>query len=153
VQPPAGWTFTATDVGNDLNDNDFTGTGVAGVANALLFRLDSAEQRTSIGAGLFDPATPAVPEPATWALWLGGLVALGAAAARRRRVDRFNFNRGETDSATTAWARLPDSHPATHHVEQAAHDALAIGPQTVVGVLVGDPGAQPTHATRGVLGQ
>lgn len=85
VQPPAGWALTATDVGSDLGDNDFSAAGVGNVANALMFRLDSAEQRTSIGAGLFDPAAAPVPEPAAWALWLAGGAGLGLAAARRRR--------------------------------------------------------------------
>ncbi len=66
---------------------------------------------------------------------------------------QLHFYRDETYIATTTCARLPGSRPATHHVEQAAHDALAIGTQTVVGVLVGDPRMKPTHAKRGVLGQ
>lgn len=64
-----------------------------------------------------------------------------------------HVDRDETYIATTRYALLPGSRLAAHHVEQAAHDALAIGPQSVVGVLVGDPRAQPAHAKRGVLGQ
>ena len=63
---------------------------------------------------------------------------------------------GERDQAfraTTRGARAPGSRPATHHVEQAADDALAIGPQAVVGIFVGDPRTQSPHAKRGVLGQ
>ena len=45
------------------------------------------------------------------------------------------------------------SRPAADHVEQATHDALAIGPQAVVGVLVGNPGSQPTDATGRLLGK
>ena len=45
------------------------------------------------------------------------------------------------------------SRPAADHVEQATHDALAIGPQAVVGVLVGNPGPQPTNATGRLLGK
>lgn len=85
VQPLTGWAFTATDVGSDLTDNDFAAMGAAGVANALLFRLGSAEQRTSFGAGLFDPNAPPVPEPAAWALWLAGGAGLGLTAVKRRR--------------------------------------------------------------------
>ena len=54
----------------------------------------------------------------------------------------------------------PGPHPtdsahaaAADHVEQATQDALTIGAQTVVGVLVGDPGAQPKNATGGLLGK
>ena len=53
------------------------------------------------------------------------------------------------------WVKAPPvcSRPAADHVEQATHDALAIGPQPVVGVLVGDPGPQPTNATSRLLGK
>lgn len=86
VQVPTGWALTGADVGNDLRDNDFTAAGYGGVANALIFRLDSAEQRSSIGAGLYDPAAAPVPEPATWALWLAGALGLAAAGWRRGAV-------------------------------------------------------------------
>lgn len=45
------------------------------------------------------------------------------------------------------------SGSAADHVEQATHDALAIGPQPVVYVLVGNPGPQPTNATGRLLGK
>src|SRR6476469_2568896 len=45
------------------------------------------------------------------------------------------------------------SRPATHHVKQAPQDALAVGPQAVVGVLVGDPGPQPAYAAGRLLGK
>ena len=48
------------------------------------------------------------------------------------------------DRAKCTHTELPGSRPAAHHVEQAAHDALAIGAQAVVRVLVGDP----RHAAR-----
>lgn len=47
----------------------------------------------------------------------------------------------------------PASRPAADHVEQPTHDALAISTQAVVGVLVGDPGPQPTNAARRLLGE
>lgn len=67
--------------------------------------------------------------------------------------DQLDGDRDETFTATTPCARPPGSRLATHHVEQATHDALAIGAQTVVGVLVGDPRTQPLHAECRVLGQ
>jgi DTW domain-containing protein YfiP len=69
-----------------------------------------------------------------------------------RRADQVSTLEA-TVQAPTACARPPGSRPAAHHVQQPAHDAFAIGPQAVVGVLVGDPGLQPAHAQRGVLGQ
>lgn len=45
------------------------------------------------------------------------------------------------------------SCPAADHVEQPAQDPLAIGPQAVVGVLVGDPGPQPANAAGRLLGK
>lgn len=85
VVKPAGWEFTATDVGSDLSDNDFSQAGYGPVAGAILFNLDSAEQRTSVAAGFYDPSAPPVPEPATGVLWLGGLAVLGWAGRGRRR--------------------------------------------------------------------
>ena len=45
------------------------------------------------------------------------------------------------------------SCPAADHVEQPPQDPLAIGPQAVVGVFVGDPGPQPTDAAGRLLGK
>ncbi|MBL8349135.1 MAG: PEP-CTERM sorting domain-containing protein [Burkholderiaceae bacterium] len=85
VVKPAGWEFTATDVGSDLSDNDFSQAGFGTLAGAMLFNLDSGEQRTSVAAGFYDPNAAPVPEPATWALWLGGLAVLGWAGRGRLR--------------------------------------------------------------------
>ncbi len=79
-------------------------------------------------------------------------------AARRRHPAGWSrrpptAHRRDEHRMPTACARPPGSRPAAHQVQQPAHDAFAIGPQAVVGVLVGDPGLQPAHAQRGVLGQ
>lgn len=86
VLPPDGWAFSATDVGDDLVDNDFDDADLFTPdrqgRGTLIFRLESAEWRSSFGAGLYDPLAAPVPEPAAWALWAGALAALGA--LRRR---------------------------------------------------------------------
>lgn len=86
VVKPAGWEFAPNDVGSDLSDNDFSQAGFGTLAGALLFNLDSAEQRTSVAAGFYDPNAAPVPEPATGALWLGGLAVLACAGRGRRRA-------------------------------------------------------------------
>ena len=63
------------------------------------------------------------------------------------RSNVMSVSRGDAKAAPIG------SRPAADHVEQAPHDALAIGPQAVVGVLVGHPGPQPTNATGRLLGK
>jgi hypothetical protein len=51
--------------------------------------LETAEQFRETGLEPADPATvPAIPEPGTWALLLGGLLVLALAARRRNRRSR-----------------------------------------------------------------
>jgi hypothetical protein len=81
------------------------------------------------------------------------------AETRARRIAQLveMLARGETihifRRSAKACVPLQGSCPAAHHVEQPAHNAFTIGPQPVVGVLVGDPGTQSTHALGGVLGK
>ena len=96
---------------------------------------------------------PELPQP-------GGHPPIGAASLS----DRFRCAAARGDRSVSGEQRPGDhggyakatpigSRPASDHVEQATHDALAIGPQAVVGVLVGNPGPQATNATGRLLGK
>ncbi len=116
VVKPDGWEFTATDVGSDLSDNDFSQAGFDIVAGAILFNLDSAEQHTSVAAGLYDPNATPVPEPATGVLWLGGLAALGWVGRRRRH------RAGGRSRREAEW----QSHASAYLISEQAQQAHAV---------------------------
>jgi hypothetical protein len=65
---------------------------VAGM-NEVIDKITFSDMRSAAGAAQqfralkqisFEAAAPAVPEPATWAMMIGGLGLVGAAARRRR---------------------------------------------------------------------
>jgi hypothetical protein len=56
----------------------------AGTATLSIGVVDTGDYYGVSTLAIGDLGVTAVPEPATWALWLGGLALLGAAARRRR---------------------------------------------------------------------
>ena len=62
----------------------FTGLNLTGASHSLQFTYECAGCWVFVSEVTFQTAT--VPEPATWALMIGGFVAVGAAVRRRRAV-------------------------------------------------------------------
>lgn len=73
--------------GNGLGFSTAAGSAVnLFVTTDTRYRLNAGGLSTGFVTASASPATGAVPEPATWAMMIGGFAAIGVAARRRRRT-------------------------------------------------------------------
>ena len=78
--------FTADHTSGKINSIVLPESLTAPLINASYFYIDHGFQMESISSGTITQRAAAVPEPATWAMFIGGFGLIGSAMRRRQKV-------------------------------------------------------------------